>query len=216
MAREATPRQIALDLERRRKEAWGTAGRALAALAFLWLLAAPLWGLKHWLAALGLGGQLLLLAVHLGTLVLRALRATWRFRVDNAAIWEDIHRGGEKTVFAVILYTCFFPIAFTVLTGVRSTPLIYGNALRTLGAGYLRIVWDVVVPGAAPSIATGARLSIGYAWRAAIAGEIQRSLAAGRSRRDIIDGIASLRVRCERYRHVAPGKIYERAHRANV
>ena len=78
----------------------------------------------------------------------------------------------EKTVFAVIVYTCFFPIAFSVLTGVRSTPLIYVNALRTLGAGYLRIVKDVLVPGAMPSIATGARLSIGYAWRAAIAGEM--------------------------------------------
>ncbi|HKB25349.1 MAG TPA: ABC transporter permease [Methylomirabilota bacterium] len=78
----------------------------------------------------------------------------------------------EKTVFAVIVYTCFFPIAFTVLAGVRSTPLIYVNALRTLGAGRLRIVRDVLVPGAMPSIATGTRLSIGYAWRAAIAGEM--------------------------------------------
>ena len=78
----------------------------------------------------------------------------------------------EKTVFAVILYTCFFPIAFAVLTGVRSTPFIYVNALRTLGASRLRIVRDVLVPGAMPGIATGARLSIGYAWRAAIAGEM--------------------------------------------
>ena len=78
----------------------------------------------------------------------------------------------EKTVFAVVLYTCFFPIAFNVLTGVRSTPRIYVNALRTLGGSRLRIVRDVLLPGAMPSIATGARLSIGYAWRAVIAGEM--------------------------------------------
>jgi NitT/TauT family transport system permease protein/taurine transport system permease protein len=78
----------------------------------------------------------------------------------------------EKTVFAVILYTCFFPIAFSVLAGVRATPMIYVSALRTLGASRVRIVRDVLVPGAMPSIATGARLSIGYAWRAAIAGEM--------------------------------------------
>jgi NitT/TauT family transport system permease protein/taurine transport system permease protein len=78
----------------------------------------------------------------------------------------------EKTVLAVILYTCFFPIAFGVLGGVRSTPVIYMNALRTLGASRLRIIRDVLVPGAMPSIATGTRLSIGYAWRAAIAGEM--------------------------------------------
>jgi taurine transport system permease protein len=78
----------------------------------------------------------------------------------------------EKTVLAVILYTCFFPIAFSVLTGVRSIPRLYVNALRTLGASRVRIVRDVLIPGAMPSIATGARLSIGYAWRAAIAGEM--------------------------------------------
>ena len=78
----------------------------------------------------------------------------------------------EKTVLGVILYTCFFPIAFNVLTGVRSIPRLYLDALRTLGASRLRIVRDVLLPGAMPSIATGARLSTGYAWRAAIAGEM--------------------------------------------
>ena len=78
----------------------------------------------------------------------------------------------EKTVFTVILYTCFFPIAFNVLSGVRSIPMILIHALRTLGASRLRIVRDVLIPGAMPSIATGARLGIGFAWRAVIAGEM--------------------------------------------
>lgn len=78
----------------------------------------------------------------------------------------------EKTVFTVILYTCFFPIAFSVLSGVRTIPVIYIHALRTLGASRLRIVRDVLIPGALPAIATGARLGIGFAWRAVIAGEM--------------------------------------------
>ena len=78
----------------------------------------------------------------------------------------------EKTIFTVILYTCFFPIAFTVLSGVRTIPMIYIHALRTLGASRFRIVLDVLLPGALPSIATGARLGIGFAWRAVIAGEM--------------------------------------------
>ncbi len=78
----------------------------------------------------------------------------------------------EKTVFIVILYTCFFPIAFNVLAGVRATPLILIDAMRTLGASRLRIVWDVLLPSAMPSIATGCRLGIGFAWRAVIAGEM--------------------------------------------
>ncbi len=78
----------------------------------------------------------------------------------------------EKTVFTIILYTCFFPIAFNVLAGVRGTPMILINAIRTLGASRLRIMWDVLIPGAMPYIATGARLGIGFAWRAVIAGEM--------------------------------------------
>lgn len=78
----------------------------------------------------------------------------------------------EKTVLAVVLYTCFFPIAFNVLSGVRSIPMTYINAVQTLGASRLQIVRDVLIPGAMPHIATGARLGIGFAWRAVIAGEM--------------------------------------------
>ncbi len=78
----------------------------------------------------------------------------------------------EKTIFAVILYTAFFPIAFNVLSGVREIPVRYINAARTLGASRYQIIKDVLFPGAMPHIATGSRLSIGFAWRAVIAGEM--------------------------------------------
>lgn len=78
----------------------------------------------------------------------------------------------DVTVFAIILYTAFFPIAFTVLSGVREIPIRYIQAARTLGASRFQIVRDVLLPGAMPHIATGSRLSIGFAWRAVIAGEM--------------------------------------------
>ncbi len=78
----------------------------------------------------------------------------------------------EKTVFIVILYTCFFPIAFNALSGVRGVPLTYVNAALTLGASPFQVVKDVLLPGAMPNIATGTRLGIGFAWRAVIAGEM--------------------------------------------
>ena len=78
----------------------------------------------------------------------------------------------EKTVFAVIIYTCFFPIAFNALSGVRSVPMTFINAARTMGASNFQIIKDVLLPGAMPSIATGTRLGIGFAWRAVIAGEM--------------------------------------------
>lgn len=78
----------------------------------------------------------------------------------------------DTTVLIVILYTSFFPIAFNVLSGVRSVPMRYIHAVRTLGGSRMAIVRDVLLPGAMPSIAIGARLSIGFAWRAVIAGEM--------------------------------------------
>lgn len=78
----------------------------------------------------------------------------------------------DTTVLAVILYTSFFPIAFNVLSGVREVPIRYIQAARTLGASRLQIIKDVLIPGAMPHIATGTRLSIGFGWRAVIAGEM--------------------------------------------
>jgi len=78
----------------------------------------------------------------------------------------------DTTVLAVILYTSFFPIAFNVLSGVREIPIRYVNAARTLGASRYQVMKDVLFPGAMPHIATGSRLSIGFAWRAVIAGEM--------------------------------------------
>jgi NitT/TauT family transport system permease protein/taurine transport system permease protein len=78
----------------------------------------------------------------------------------------------EKTILVVILYTSFFPIAYSVLSGVREIPIRYLQAVRTLGASRYQVIRDVLLPGAMPSIATGSRLSIGFAWRAVIAGEM--------------------------------------------
>src|SRR5260370_40733233 len=51
-------------------------------------------------------------------------------------------------------------------------PESYSLALRSLGAGRLRLVIDVYLPGALPSIVVGLRLGMGYGWRALIAAEI--------------------------------------------
>jgi hypothetical protein len=45
--------------------------------------------------------------------------------------------------------------------------------------------------------------------RGAILDHARALLARGQSRRDVIDHVAALRVRVNRYRHVAPAKVYE-------
>ncbi|MBI4607703.1 MAG: ABC transporter permease [Candidatus Rokubacteria bacterium] len=79
---------------------------------------------------------------------------------------------GERTILVAVNYTVFFPVVFNALLGVRSVPRLYVNALRTLGASRWRIVRDVLLPGALPSIATGMRLGLAYGWRALIAAEM--------------------------------------------
>jgi NitT/TauT family transport system permease protein/taurine transport system permease protein len=47
---------------------------------------------------------------------------------------------GETTIQAVILYTVLFPVAFNTMTGVRTVPIQFANALRVLGAGRMRMI----------------------------------------------------------------------------
>ena len=79
---------------------------------------------------------------------------------------------GERTIQAIILYTVVFPVVFNTMIGVRTVPAQLADALRVLGAGRLRLIRDVWIPGALPSVLLGIRLGIAYGWRALIAGEM--------------------------------------------
>jgi taurine transport system permease protein len=70
------------------------------------------------------------------------------------------------------MYTLIVPIIFNTMIGVRAIPENYTLALRSLGASRLRLVTDVYLPGALPSIVVGLRLGMGYGWRALIAAEM--------------------------------------------
>jgi taurine transport system permease protein len=78
----------------------------------------------------------------------------------------------HTTTLVVVIYTLVVPIVFNTMVGVRTIPENYVLALRSLGASRLRIVKDVFLPGALPSIVVGLRLGMGYGWRALIAAEM--------------------------------------------
>jgi taurine transport system permease protein len=78
----------------------------------------------------------------------------------------------HTTTLVVVIYTLIVPIIFNTMTGVRAVPEHYALALRSLGAGRLRLITDVYLPGALPSIVVGLRLGMGYGWRALIAAEM--------------------------------------------
>ena len=78
----------------------------------------------------------------------------------------------HTTTLVIVIYTLIVPIIFNTMIGVRAIPEHYALALRSLGAGRLRLISDVYLPGALPSIVVGLRLGMGYGWRALIAAEM--------------------------------------------
>ncbi len=79
---------------------------------------------------------------------------------------------GLGTMTFVIVYTVLFPVVLNTVLGVRSVPLELTRAAQSLGAPRVRILVEVVVPGALPNIMTGLRNGLGYGWRALIAAEM--------------------------------------------
>ncbi len=116
-------------------------------------------------------------AIGSNRVVARALEGTLRFLqgisgvawLPLAIIWFGF---SDTTKAVVVIYTLIVPIIVNAVVGVRAVPENYVLALRSLGASRLRIMWDVYLPGALPSIVVGLRLGMGYGWRALIAAEM--------------------------------------------
>ena len=78
---------------------------------------------------------------------------------------------GLKAAAFIIFLGAFFPIFLNTVSGVLSVEKQLVEAARTLGAGEGRIFTGVLLPGALPSIFTGARIGLGVAWMTLIAAE---------------------------------------------
>lgn len=79
---------------------------------------------------------------------------------------------GAPTVAFVTANGVFFVVAVNTLAGVQGVPQIYESALVVLGASRWRVVRDVLLPGAFPTIVTGLRMALGFGWRALVAAEM--------------------------------------------
>ena len=79
---------------------------------------------------------------------------------------------GWASVTFIMVNTVFFLVFFNTLVGVRTVPRVFEHAVRTLGGSRRHLIWQVMIPGAMPSIVAGIRMSIGFGWRALIAAEM--------------------------------------------
>lgn len=89
--------------------------------------------------------------------------------IPLATLWFGY---GNNAVIFVVFNAVFFAIVYNTMLGVRQINTSLLRAARSLGAGQWRMFWEIYLPGAAPSIAIGLRVGMGFAWRGLIAAEI--------------------------------------------
>ncbi|MEE9147011.1 MAG: ABC transporter permease [Candidatus Tectomicrobia bacterium] len=89
--------------------------------------------------------------------------------VPLAIVWFGV---GWLTTLFILLNTVFWLVFFNTLLGVRGVPLVYEHSVLTMGGRRWKVMTQVYIPGALPSIVTGVRMSMGFGWRALIAAEM--------------------------------------------
>ena len=79
---------------------------------------------------------------------------------------------GPKSAFFLVFLGAFYPILLNTIFGVRSVEGRLFEAAAMLGVNRQAIFWKVVLPASLPSIFTGLRLGLGFAWVVIVVGEM--------------------------------------------
>jgi ABC-type nitrate/sulfonate/bicarbonate transport system permease component len=85
--------------------------------------------------------------------------------VPLTIVWFGL--GDGPTLFLIAMVATF-PILLNTMAGVRSVPLNYYHAARSMGAGRLSIFTRVTLPGAMPDMITGLRIGLSAGWMSVI------------------------------------------------
>ena len=94
--------------------------------------------------------------------------------IPLAILWLGLD---DAAKIMVIFFAAFVPSVINTFTGVRTIEPHLIEAARMLGTGRWRFTREVLVPGAAPMIFTGLRLSLQAAWTTLVAAELVGALA---------------------------------------
>ena len=79
---------------------------------------------------------------------------------------------GSGAAVLIVVLTIFGSVTASAVAAFDAVPLEYIKVGRLLGAERTRLLWRVVLPAAAPSLMTVARMSFFGAWMAVLAGEM--------------------------------------------
>ncbi len=94
--------------------------------------------------------------------------------IPLAIVWLGLDDGAKVLV---IWFAAFVPCVINSYSGVRTIEPHLLEAARTLGVPRWMFIREVLVPGAAPMIFTGLRLSLQACWTTLVAGELIGAVA---------------------------------------
>jgi ABC-type nitrate/sulfonate/bicarbonate transport system permease component len=89
--------------------------------------------------------------------------------IPLALLWLGIR--GNAALF-IVAYAAFFPFVLNTIQAVRLIDRKLIDAGRALGAGRFLILRAIILPGAIPTVFTGARIAMAFAWGSIIAAEL--------------------------------------------
>lgn len=79
---------------------------------------------------------------------------------------------GEFAKFSVIFWSCFWPLLFGTMSGVRAVDPLLVKTARSMSCGRWTLIRQVLLPGALPILLTGVRLGATVAFLMLIAAEM--------------------------------------------
>ncbi len=79
---------------------------------------------------------------------------------------------GEQGIVFITFLAALFPIVVATRHTVRALPVVWEDAVRTMGGGRRAILWRVVLPGALPGIWSGLSVAMGVAWICVVSAEM--------------------------------------------
>lgn len=86
-----------------------------------------------------------------------------------ALLWFGL---GKGSLLMVLVHSVLWPLTLNASAGFRSVPETLRMAGRNYGLGGLRMVLQILIPAALPSILSGLKIGWAFAWRTLIAAEL--------------------------------------------
>jgi len=79
---------------------------------------------------------------------------------------------GDGSKILLIFLGCMVPVTIGAFNGARSSEQVLVWSARSMGASKLRVLWDVVVPGAMPELLNGIRTAVALSFILLVSSEL--------------------------------------------